>query len=338
MPDQNVKGEKQLVQALAASIFAMGQDRDALSQLREKILLFQQGNNPVYRRYCEELGPLDPDKPWYLPVEAFKYASVTTFPHEEAEAYFLSSGTGRGLQSRHYIKSMHLYERTVTTHFASVFGTGPFTIVGHLPGYDQQGEASSLVYMVNHLIKEYGATGSGLFLEDRTFLKRAITHSEVTGTPLILFGAAFGLLDLVENAPIPLPSSALVIETGGMKTYRQSISREALHETLAEGFKLEPSSIVSEYGMCELMSQCYALENGIFVPPPWMTFEILDPSQPEIRLKEGQPGALALFDAANVYSASALLTQDMAIQVGQGFVVLGRIKGAELRGCNFLLE
>ncbi|MDZ7694540.1 MAG: hypothetical protein U5K69_26025 [Balneolaceae bacterium] len=39
------------------------------------------------------------------------------------------------------------------------------------------------------------------------------------------FGAAFGLLDLVEMESPLLPGNSIVIETGGMKTYRREISQ-----------------------------------------------------------------------------------------------------------------
>jgi hypothetical protein len=68
-----------------------------------------------------------------------------------------------------------------------------------------------------------------------------------------------------------------------------------------------------------------------------MKFRILDPDDPAREAGEGEPGALALFDLANVYTVSAILTQDRAVRRETGFEVLGRLSAAELRGCNFLL-
>ncbi|HET6568560.1 MAG TPA: hypothetical protein VFG50_11400, partial [Rhodothermales bacterium] len=155
--------------------------------------------------------------------------------------------------------------------------------------------------------------------------------------PLLLFGAAFGLLDLAEKGPMVLPENSIVVETGGMKTHRREITRAELHRKLADGFGLPVSRIWSEYGMCELLSQCYARGGGTYLPPPWLRFRVVDPERPEREMPEGEPGMLQIFDMANLYSVSAIRTEDLAVRRGEGFEVLGRLSGADLRGCNFLL-
>ncbi|NNE70272.1 MAG: hypothetical protein HKN29_07890, partial [Rhodothermales bacterium] len=143
---------------------------------------------------------------------------------------------------------------------------------------------------------------------------------------------------LLERAPIPLPSDALVIETGGMKTYRRAVPRDVLHERLLQGYGLERRQLWSEYGMCEMLSQCYAPSGGLFVTPPWVEARVVDPERPDREMPDGEAGALAITDLANVHSCSFLLTQDRAVRRRDGFEVLGRLSGAELRGCNHLLE
>ncbi len=273
--------------------------------------------------------------PLFLPVEAFKQAAVTAFPPDEAEKIFESSGTGRGVRSRHYVRDVSIYERALAANFSRTFGTGPFLFALCLPGYAEQG-ASSLIYMAYFLMRRFGAAGSGSILGAPERLRRLAGRSADEGVPLVVFGAAFGLLDLVETATFSLPSEAIVIETGGMKTRRREIARADLHGRLQDGFGV--ASVCSEYGMCELLDSCYAREGGVFCPPPWMRFWVVDPAEPFAPLEEGREGALALLDLANVYSASALLTGDRAVQRGAGFEVLGRLAHAELRGCNFLLD
>ena len=274
--------------------------------------------------------------PLFLPVEAFKQAAVTAFPPDEAEKIFESSGTGRGVRSRHYVRDVSIYERALAANFSRTFGTGPFLFALCLPGYAEQGSASSLIYMAYFLMRRFGAAGSGSILGAPERLRRLAGRSADEGVPLVVFGAAFGLLDLVETATFSLPSEAVVIETGGMKTRRREIARADLHGQLRDGFGV--ASVCSEYGMCELLDSCYAREGGVFCPPPWMRFWVVDPAEPFAPLEEGREGALALLDLANVYSASALLTGDRAVQRGAGFEVLGRLAHAELRGCNFLLD
>ena len=271
-------------------------------------------------------------------TEIVKHAPVATFPPDEAAHVFKSSGTGRSVPSTHHVKSLDLYERVFSDHFADAVGSGPFTFVAHLPHYAERGETSSLLYMVEGLIERFGDSASGFFLDDTTPLHEAIAHSQDQGARFLLFGAAFGLLDLIERGSVELLADALVIETGGMKTYRQSVTRDELHQRLRDGLGVPESQVWSEYGMCELMSQCYTRGDRIFYPPPWMRFRVVDPEQPTEEVPEGSPGALALFDLANLFTVSALMTQDRAVRRGDGFEVLGRLSDAELRGCNFLLE
>ena len=337
----------------------------AFDEMAETVLAHQYAHNPVYRRYFKAIYPQwsealagskntagqksrDPSgpieavhlptarHPVFLPVEAFKQVPVTTFSPEEAEKVFESSGTESGVRSRHYIRDLSIYERAISVHFAREFGTGPFLFASCLPGYIEQGSASSLLYMVDFLMRRFGVEGSGSVLAAPERLHHLSDRSRSEGVPLIVFGAAFGLVDLLESAPYCLPPNALVIETGGMKTHRREIARATLHRRLGEGFG--GASICSEYGMCELLSSCYSRQGGVFYPPLWMRFRVVDPVYPFESLEEGSEGALALLDLANVHSASAVLTQDRAVQRGDGFEVLGRLGNAELRGCNFLLE
>ena len=305
---------------------------DRFDAMAGAVRAFQLEHNAVYRRFVEAEGGT------YLPIEAFKHVPVVSFPVEEARHVFESSGTGRGQPSRHFVRDLEVYGRSFSRHFEAVVGAGPFTFLAHLPQYAQRGQWSSLLFMVDRLIWRRGDDASGFFLDDTDFLEAGIRHSRESGHRLILFGAAFGLLALIERQSFALPDDALVIETGGMKTFRREIGRDALHAHLAKGFGLPREQVWSEYGMCELFSQCYTRGGRVFFPPPWMRFEVVDPELPERVQPEGTPGALAVTDLANLYSCSFLLTQDRAVRRGDGFEILGRLADAELRGCNFLLE
>lgn len=339
-------GDVERFNDMAAAVFAFQQTRCAVyGRYIEAFLASAPAATPVVfsgaaapggPRSKAEPGWRDsPAMPPFLPVEAFKHARITTFDADEAEVIFESSGTGRGVPAKHYVRDLRIYERSIDRQFTSVFGEGPFVIVAHLPHYAR---SSSLVYMVRHLVGTHGQEGSGFFLDDREVLRRACDAARSASATLILFGAAFGLLDLVEHTSAPLPHDAIVIETGGMKTHRLESTRVSLHKRLASGFSLDRLRIRSEYGMCELLSQCYTSGGEVFVPPPWMRFAILDPLVPSRVLPDGESGALAVIDLANLYSCSFLLTGDRAVQRDGGFEVLGRLTGAELRGCNFLME
>ncbi|MFK7847189.1 MAG: hypothetical protein AB8G77_17940 [Rhodothermales bacterium] len=324
------------IEALIKQIFSIEPGDDAAFEtVWQQVYTHQRKHNPIYNRYCKVLNI--ETRP-YLPIEAFKHAPIASFSQEEADLVFQSSGTGKGVRSRHFVRDKAVYEHSLSTHFCRLLGEGPHTLLAYLPHYQEMGATSSLLYMVEYLVEHYGNEHSGFFLHREMEIQENIDASVSAGYPVILFGAAFGLLDLIEKYAMDLPANAVVIETGGMKTYRQEITRDELHHKLAEGVGVDKSQVWSEYGMCELLSQCYAQGGAVFMPPPWMRFEIMNPENPLERQVDGVAGVLALIDLANLHSVSAILTQDRAIQRGEGFEVLGRLSGAELRGCNFLLE
>jgi len=301
------------------TLFTKVKCTEEFARIEHKIEAYQQNHCEVYRRFGQK----------YLPISAFKYAEVTTFPPSDAERVFVSSATGEGLRSHHYVRREAVYEASVCTAFGAVFGKGPFTIWAHLPGYSSE---SSLVCMMQILMRQYGNQGSQFFLENR------IPEISRSGASLLLFGAAFGLLNLAEDGPWQLPERVHIIETGGMKTYRQEITRTELHARLATGFGIGKEQVWSEYGMCELLSQAYTRGGDVYVPPPWMRVQIVDPHDPGQVMPEGEPGLLAITDLANMHTVSSILTEDLGVRQGKGFKVLGRFPGSALRGCNFLLE
>jgi hypothetical protein len=64
---------------------------------------------------------------------------------------------------------------------------------------------------------------------------------------------------------------------------------------------------------------------------------VLDPE--DLRpVPPGEPGLLCHHDLANAGSVSVVLTEDLGRAVGgDGIEVLGRVAGAEPRGCGLLL-
>ena len=325
----------------------------------------QRAHGAVYRAFVAESGAaesgaaLSPgDAAWtwrdapLLPIEAFRLADVAAFDVRGAEAVFVSSGTtaqtGLAGAARHAVRSLDLYRRLSAAAFASLVGRGPFVFACHLPGYAERGAASSLVTMAEHLVGSFGAGGSGFFLDDLGVLDRAIDASRASGHPLLLLGAAFGLLDLAESGRIRLPEAARVIETGGMKTRRREMPRADLHAALAAGFGVGVDRVGSEFGMAEATSQGWAATGGRYAAPPWLRVRALDPDAlargvtrdvPPAADGSGADGRLALVDLASVYACPFLLTDDRArVHADDTFEVLGRMPATGLRGCNFLLD
>jgi hypothetical protein len=123
-----------------------------------------------------------------------------------------------------------------------------------------------------------------------------------------------------------------------MKGRRKEIIREELHAILKKGFNV--SSIHSEYGMTELLSQAYSKGEGLFCAPPWMKVLIRDSHDPLSHTSgAGASGGISIIDLANVRSCSFIATSDLGrMHEGGTFEVLGRFDNADIRGCNLMVS
>ncbi|SMO85167.1 hypothetical protein [Fodinibius sediminis] len=311
----------------------------------QQIFEYQVENNLVYRRFCEALAPdilnsggKDISRIPLLPVKAFKDAEITAKPDEQPDRLFKSSGTSEMQRSIHRVHEARIYEQSLVEGFKAFYNLDQCVIWAYTPGYADNPH-SSLIYMLQKLIDQ-DESGKSRFLPLANPLESsAIEEVEREGKQLILFGAAFGLLDLVELGAVRLPSNAIVIETGGMKTHRREMSRRELHRRLARGFGLDGSRIHSEYGMAELLSQAYAIGGNWFRTVPWMKVSIRNPEDPSETVPPNNEGLIGVIDLANVHSCPFLLTGDTGVMDERGrFEVRGRWNPKDLRGCNFLID
>ncbi len=309
---------------------------------------YQAQHCPPYRKYLELLG-VEPggvgslEQVPYLPVEFFKSYRVYDRQCAEPEVVFESSGTTGAQTSRHFVASAGLYRRAFTRAFKWFYGAPQrWSIFALLPGYAQR-PGSSLIYMVEQLRSE-NPTKGGFYLEQYGELAGALREAARNGERILLIGVAFALLDFAEylgagTTPLRLPADAVVMETGGMKGRRREVQREELHRALRGAFAA--AHIHSEYGMTELLSQAYSSGDGVFRCPPWMRVTLRDLQSPLRPIREvGRQGGINVIDLANRHSCSFLAIGDRGqlVDSGGGFRVLGRIAGAQLRGCNMLLE
>lgn len=306
----------------------------------ETVFEHQFNHNPVYSRFCEALKYEKGDSglPPLLPIRAFKNAEITCRPEKEPDLIFRSSGTSGMERSKHLVADAEIYRQSLLSGFSRFYDLENAVIWGFLPGYSENPD-SSLTWMINELIKKDDSGFSRFLDPDQPLDADLIRKIQKADKQLILFGAAFGLLDLVESDPLQLPRNSIIIETGGMKTHRREITRDELHQKLSEGFGLHHSRIHSEYGMTELLSQAYATGGEWFKTVPWMKISIRNPDNPLEELKPFQEGLIGVIDLANLYSCSFLLTGDRGVMHSDGrFKILGRWNPKDLRGCNFLIE
>jgi len=274
----------------------------------------------------------------YLPISFFKTHKITTEVFEPG-IVFESSGTTGENTSRHFVKELPLYQKSFSKTFSLFYGNpNQWCILGLLPGYLER-ESSSLIFMVNELIKKSNNPYSGFYLHNHDILYQTLVHNEIIHQPTLLIGVTYALLDFAEKYSMKLQHT-IVMETGGMKGKRDEITREEVHQFLKS--KLGLKEIHSEYGMTELLSQAYSKGNGIFATPPWMKVlvrEYNDPFSVVSTPKIDNPvnGLINIIDLANVYSCSFIATDDVGkIYRNNTFEVLGRRDMSDMRGCSLL--
>lgn len=301
---------------------------------------YQAENVLVYQQYVQLLGvnPLDVhhySQIPFLPVSVFKSKSIIS-AHQTPEIIFTSSGTTGMITSQHQVVKVDLYEESFNRCFEMCYGpVHDYCIIGLLPAYLER-SGSSLVYMVDQLIKQSNHPDSGFYLNQYADLQQLLQQLKMQKQKTILIGVTFALLDMAENFSVDFPE-LIVMETGGMKGRRKEIVREELHQILTNGFGVE--KIHSEYGMTELLSQAYSKGDGLFNCPPWMRISIREINDPKQLVKDGVTGGVNIIDLVNYFSCSFISTQDLGkIHPDNQFEIVGRFDNADLRGCNLLVQ
>ena len=319
------------------TIFKIKTEAD-FEKLALNTFAFQYTNNPVYQNFCKHLGRNPKrvktlvDIP-FLPIEFFKTKKIITGA-AIPKTVFTSSGTTGQQTSQHLVHDISIYEQSFTMGFERFYGRPTeYCILALLPAYLER-KGSSLIYMVDWLMKSSNHPDNGFFLYDFESLKDKLMSLEQRQQKTILIGVSFALMDFVEQYPLKLKNT-IVMETGGMKGRKKEITREELHRMLGKGFGIH--SIHSEYGMTELLSQAYSQGHGVFKTPPWMQILTRDTEDPLSFQEHGKTGGINVIDLANLYSCSFIATQDLGRTYKNGtFEVLGRFDHSDVRGCNLM--
>ncbi len=316
-------------------IFTLNSD-DHFNRLALDMYAFQKTHCAVYRDFIRLLGRPEPKEYTeipFLPISFFKEQDIITEGFLP-ELTFLSSGTTGMQRSRHLVARAALYERSFMETYRQQIGQPEDQVIlALLPSYLEQGQ-SSLVYMVDQLIKESKSEHSGFLLNSIDDVAIRYEQALLQGKKTILFGVSYALLDLAEKG-INL-SKAVIIETGGMKGRRKEMTKEELHAALKKALKVE--TVLSEYGMTELLSQAYCDQKLNFHSPSWMKILVRDINDPLGWAKPGKTGGINVIDLANMYSCSFIATQDLGKSDNDSFQILGRFDQSDIRGCNMLVE
>ncbi len=333
----------------------------AFQSLVFRIFEYQFKRNENYRKFCEMEGKRPGRlRSWKeipaMPAVGFKELVLSTFPIKKAVRVFKTSGTTRevhgapttkvwaGARGAHFFETLKLYEAALIPPFKKTL----LPDAGRIPMFflmESPGEApnSSLSYMMGVVNKKFSSgKGRFYFRKEEPLFKDLARDLGKTKKKVMILATAFslkGFLDYLKTKKISLklPKGSRLMETGGFKGRLKAVSKKELYAECGKRLGIEKECCVSEYGMTELSSQLYAGESGIFKGPAWARTLVIDPRTGK-EAKRGRIGLLRHFDLANRGSVLAVQTEDLGRKAGDGFEVVGRAPGGDLRGCSLTYE
>ncbi len=340
---------------------------EAFDALALRLFGYQTRYNAPYERFCAAAGvTVSSARSWRdvpaVPAAAFKDAVLATFDPLRAALVFETSGTTAGRTGRHFFETSDLYDAALLAGFDRFMIPDGVRLryLNLVPNPDERPQ-SSLGYMMRHVGERRGLGETRWYLRGDVLAFEAllgdVTAAIVDATPICLATTAFALVHVLDalderGVRLPLPPGSRLMETGGFKGRARVVDRDELYERAGRALGLSRHAIVSEYGMTELTSQYY---DGVLVngdarrvdarrkfAPPWLRTRVVGPDGST--LPNGTVGALVHVDLANRSSCIAIATEDLGVQFDPGgnsfggLMLIGRERGAALRGCSLDAE
>jgi hypothetical protein len=330
---------------------------DRFETLARDIFAHQFAHSAAYRQYCISRGRTpDTVGEWEaipaVPIVAFKRADLCC---GEAVRTFLSSGTTEGPahRSRHCVPDLRLYHRAAVAGlrqflFPDLTHMRLISLIQRAEELPDSSLAQMVAWSMDHFAaanSRYAVTSDGVAFDE---LVDALRESERDGQPVCMLattGALIRILDRCRERDLTfrLPHSSRLMDTGGDKGASRPLSRSGLLHAAWNAFAIPGYFCVNEYGMAELSSQFYDSViadrvRGRHRPrrklgPHWTRTVVLDP-ETLAPAPPGTRGLLCHVDLANAGSAMAVLTEDIGYAEADGFQLVGRVAGAETRGCS----
>lgn len=314
------------------------------------------GNEP-YRRFCQGRAATPRSvKGWRdipaVPINGFKDLALSCQPPASCERVFMTSGTTRGdIKGRHHHPTLAVYDSSMLGNFGRRFMQGTDRIrMGILFPDETVLPNSSLAHYLALAAREFGTGDSRCFVSpqglDSTGLQDALAQAEHSGEPYALLGASYVLVHLMDELrrlgrSYRLPAGSRVLDTGGYKAQSRELTLEEFYASLSATLGIGRDRCINMYGMTELSTQFYDDGNAT-VPsvksgPHWIRSRLVDPLTGR-EVAKGERGILVHCDLANFNSVTTILTEDVGVQQGSGFLLLGRAEGAEAKGCSLAVE
>lgn len=350
-------GADTLVERLVGFIACPDPDPELFDVLALDVFQYQARHNAPFARLLRARGrTVRTVRHWTdippVPIDAFKSHLLTCAPVEQAEAVFMTSGTTRGAQrGRNVHPTLRVYNASMRTGFRAAFMAGVerlrmailFPPPSLLPN-------SSLAHYLELARASFGTPDSLHVVDTRGLnvqaLLRWLEDAEAGGEPCALLGATFSFVHVMDalqqsGRRFRLPAGSRLFDTGGFKGQSRELDPDSFYNGLSETFAVPRECCINMYGLTELSSQFYdrgnatspALKRG----PHWVRTRVVDPLTGH-PVASGERGVLAHWDLAQFNSVCAVLTEDAGIASEDGFILLGRVSGAQAQGCSLALD
>ncbi len=348
--------QQDIIKDLSQFIERNPSSEDDFNELALRIFSYQYQNNLPYQAFCRQKGKTPRlVKNWrdipFVPINAFKEVPLTCTDPEKAQAVFMTSGTTKGIRGKHYHSTLEIRELSMIVNFKERFMKDTEKIrMGVLFPTESELPNSSLAHYLALGVKEFGTEDSSYLLNEKGLdMEKVISeleHAEETGEPYALLGASYSFVHLFEELgklgkTFYLPKGSMVLDTGGYKNQSKELEINEFYDLLSTYFGVDRSDCINMYGVTELSTQFYDDGNEV-VPsvksgPNWIKTRVINPLTGE-EVAKGERGVLVHCDLANFNSVTTILTEDLGVEVDGGFLLLGRVQGAEARGCSIAVE
>jgi hypothetical protein len=264
----------------------------------------------------------------------------------------MTSGTTRGGQrGRSYHPTLAVYDRSMILNFRLRFMRRLDRIrMGILFPDEQAMPNSSLAHYLALARRECGTPDSQGFIDEAGLatarLLAALEHTEARGEPYALLGASYSFVHLLDELQrqgrrFALPPGSRILDTGGFKGQSRELAADEFYDALSAALGVPRDRCINMYGMTELSTQFYDWGNETCPPvksgPHWIRSRVVNPLTGQ-DVPAGETGVLVHHDLAHFNSVSAILTEDAGVIVPGGFRLLGRVDGADSKGCSVAVE
>lgn len=341
-----------------------GLDEKKFNELALRLFKYQFDKNKLYGAYCrkKEVDPENVEK-WEdipsVPTAIFKEFPMTTFDIEDAVKIFKTSGTsdaskkGTIYLNEEGLNLLNLAYREAARPYVfpdkiKLYGV---LLMPSPEAFPEMGISHGIWESVKEHLSghKFLITPKGI---DFPGVIQLLKQKEKEDEPVLLVGPAFGFVyffdaGIQQNLKFNLPIGSRLGQGGGYKGRSRELTREDFEAQAASLFGLDTNYIFDVLGLTEvsnafpenrLYNHLNSIEKDRYKPNlPWSRTITVNPDTLE-RQPKGEIGLLRHYCLTNICNVLSIQTEDLGYEIDNGFEIVGRVKGAEARGCSIAMD